>query len=106
VEEKAHKAQECLIERRCREASEERQELTEVEHLEKQAAEEKAAKEREERICVEKARKAAEEKEVNEKAEMVWKAAEAKKAEGSKKGKGPTEAGRTPAKVSAPSSPV
>jgi hypothetical protein len=36
----------------------------------------------------------------------VRKATEAKKVEGSKKGKGPAEASRTPAKVSALSSPV
>jgi hypothetical protein len=71
TEEKARKVREQLIERRHRKVSEERQELAEVEHLEKQAAEEKVAKEREERIRMEKARKAVEEKEANEKAETA-----------------------------------
>jgi hypothetical protein len=70
--------------------------------MEKQATEEKAAKECTEKAHIKASRKAVEEKTVKEQAEVAQKAMEAKKVEGSKKGKGPTEAGRTPVKVSIP----
>jgi hypothetical protein len=76
------------------------QEEEEIARMEKLATKEKAAKEREEKACVEVAQKAVEEKEAEEQAEAVRKAVEAKKAEGSKKGKGPAEAILSPKKVS------
>jgi hypothetical protein len=74
IEEKAHKAWERLVEKWCHKASEERWELAEIEHLEKQATKEKVAKERKEKVHAENAQRAAEEKEVNEWAETVQKA--------------------------------
>jgi hypothetical protein len=79
---------------------EEHKELKVIKLLEKQAMEEKVAKKCMEKECVEAAQKAMEEKVAKEWAEVAWKATETKKAEGSKKGKGPMDAGRGQTKVS------
>jgi hypothetical protein len=53
IEEKAWKAHECLAEKCCCKASEERQEVEEIQRIEQQAAEQNAAREREEKVAKE-----------------------------------------------------
>jgi hypothetical protein len=79
VEERAQKVPEHLAERWCCEASVERWEIAEIEHLEKQATEEKAAKECKEKAHAEAAQKAVEEEKAKARAEAACKAAEVKR---------------------------
>jgi hypothetical protein len=69
----------------------------EIERLEQQATEEKAAKEHEEKARIEAAHKAMEEKEAKECVKVAWKAAEVKKA--GMKGRDPMEAATSLKKV-------
>jgi hypothetical protein len=106
IEEKVQKVRKHLAEKCHCKASKECREVEEIERMEKQAAEqkvareceEKAAKERE-KACMEATHKAVEEKKAKEQAEAAQKATEVKKAEGSK-GKGPMEVSGSPRKVS------